>query len=41
MKSIFEKIKNSEQIDHAIKNINKKGVEAVIKEARANGYLKK
>ena len=25
----------------ALKNINKKGVEAVIKEARANGYLKK
>jgi large subunit ribosomal protein L28 len=25
----------------ALKNINKKGVEAVVKEARANGYLKK
>jgi len=25
----------------ALKNINKKGVEAVIEEARANGYLKK
>jgi large subunit ribosomal protein L28 len=25
----------------AIKNINKKGVDAVIKEARANGHLKK
>ncbi|MCA0933840.1 MAG: 50S ribosomal protein L28 [Flavobacteriaceae bacterium] len=25
----------------ALKNINKKGVEAVIAEARANGYLKK
>jgi len=25
----------------AIKNINKKGVDVVIKEARANGYLKK
>jgi len=25
----------------ALKNINKKGIEAVVKEARANGYLKK
>ena len=25
----------------ALKNINKKGIEVVIKEARANGYLKK
>ena len=25
----------------ALKNINKKGVEAVVKEARANGFLKK
>jgi large subunit ribosomal protein L28 len=25
----------------ALKNINKKGIEAVIKEARANGFLKK
>ena len=25
----------------ALKNINKKGVETVVKEARANGYLKK
>jgi len=25
----------------ALKNINKKGISAVIKEARANGYLKK
>jgi large subunit ribosomal protein L28 len=25
----------------ALKNINKKGVEVVVKEARANGYLKK
>jgi large subunit ribosomal protein L28 len=25
----------------AIKNINKKGVEVVLKEARANGFLKK
>ena len=25
----------------ALKNINKKGIEAVIKEARAKGYLKK
>lgn len=25
----------------ALKNINKKGIAAVVKEARANGYLKK
>jgi len=25
----------------ALKNINKKGIDVVIKEARANGYLKK
>ena len=25
----------------ALKNINKKGIEAVVKEARANGFLKK
>ena len=25
----------------ALKNINKKGIEAVIKEARANGFLKR
>lgn len=25
----------------ALKNINKKGIEAVVAEARANGYLKK
>ncbi len=25
----------------ALKNINKKGIDAVVKEARANGYLKK
>ena len=25
----------------ALKNINKKGIEVVVKEARANGYLKK
>ncbi|MEN8124401.1 MAG: 50S ribosomal protein L28 [Bacteroidota bacterium] len=25
----------------ALKNINKKGIDAVIKEARANGFLKK